>query len=49
MELGKLSQILKNNDEWILLDEINLGSDEMLLKLKTILEGEKIFLINSES
>ena len=35
------------NDEWILLDEINLASDNILLKLKSILEGNSIFIMNN--
>ena len=41
---GILLQSIKN-DEWILLDEINLASDNILLKLKSILEGNSIFII----
>ncbi len=43
---GILLQSIKN-DEWILLDEINLANDDMLLKLKSILEGNSIFLMNN--
>ncbi len=43
---GILLNSLKN-DEWILLDEINLANDEMLLKLKNILEGNSIFLMKN--
>ena len=39
---GILLQSIKN-DEWILLDEINLANDDMLLKLKSILEGNSFF------
>ena len=43
---GILLQSIKN-DEWILLDEINLASDNILLKLKSILEGNSIFIMNN--
>ena len=43
---GILLQAIKN-DEWILLDEINLTSDNILLKLKSILEGNSIFIMNN--
>ena len=29
------------NDEWLLLDEINLAPDEVLLRLISILEGKE--------
>ena len=43
---GILLQAIKN-DEWILLDEINLANDNILLKLKSILEGNSIFIMNN--
>ena len=43
---GILLQTIKN-DEWILLDEINLANDNILLKLKSILEGNSIFIMNN--
>ena len=45
---GILLQAIKN-DEWILLDEINLASDNILLKLKSILEGNSIFIMNNNN
>ena len=45
---GILLQAIKN-DEWILLDEINLANDNILLKLKSILEGNSIFIMNNNS
>ena len=43
---GILLQSIKN-DEWILLDEINLANDDMLLKIKSVLEGESLFLMTN--
>lgn len=32
------------NGDWVLLDEINLASDQVLNKLSTIIEGNHILL-----
>ena len=45
---GMLLETLKK-DEWILLDELNLASDELLIRLKPILEGQTIFLIENDN
>jgi MoxR-like ATPase len=43
---GILLDSLKK-DEWVLLDEINLASDDLLLKLNPILQGQDIFVIEN--
>jgi len=43
---GILLEAIKN-DEWILLDEINLAGDDLLLKLNSILEGGDIYLVEN--
>jgi midasin (ATPase involved in ribosome maturation) len=43
---GILLNSLKK-DEWVLLDEINLASDDLLLKISPILQGQDIFVIEN--
>jgi midasin len=43
---GILLETLKK-DEWVLLDEINLASDDLLLKVSPILQGQDVFIIEN--